>query len=108
METDNSKSLPAQPLWVGMWFPKASSGRVASEVVGSGFGTPGESASHHMNPEAQKIARESSGVLLLTPGPIAPASAMGRHLADFASVVPAVPVGSRDRGWCLNLRGNSS
>ena len=54
METDNSKSLPAQPLWVGMWFPKASSGRVASEVVGSGFGTPGESASHHVKTEAPK------------------------------------------------------
>ena len=54
------------------------------------------------------VARESSGVLLLTPGPFAPASAMGRHFVDFASVVPAVPVGSRDRGWCPNLRGRSS
>ena len=52
METDNSKSLLAQPLWLGTWFPKAPSGRVASEVAGSGFRTPGESGSHHMTRRA--------------------------------------------------------
>ena len=81
METDNSKSLAVQPLWVGMWFPKASSGRVVSEVVGTGFGTPGESASHHVKPEALTTVLESSGVLLLTPGSCAPASPLGRHFA---------------------------
>ncbi len=53
-----------------------------------------------MKPEALKKASESSGLPLLTPGPFAPASAMGRHLADFGSKIPAVPVGSRGRGWC--------
>ena len=108
METDNSKSLPAQPLWVGMWFPKASSGRVASEVVGSGFGTPGESASHHVNPQALKTARKFSGILLLSPGSFAPASALGRHFVAFGSKISVVPGGCRGQGWCLDLLGKSS
>ena len=88
--------------------PEGTSDHRLSRSGADGFGTPRESASHHVNPEAHKIARESSGVLLLTPGPFAPASAMGRHFVDFGSVVSAVPVGSRDRGWCPNLRGRSS
>ena len=67
-----------------------------------------EISSHHVKPEALKTTSRPSGILLLTPGPFAPASPLGRHFAHFGSKIPVVPVGSRDRGWCPNLRGRSS